>query len=164
MPKKNVLLINADLEIVETYPSVKDAARVANQNYNTFVYHTSRLVPEDGMLYVMEYIWESFSDDEKEAIFRPSTENPGPKLESYKRSIKRKNEVNHVIPYDVLYNSICTTPCPFLTDKGEEDRPKVGSANCNKCRFFIHKDKASHVVLCGFNKFGIINQNIQRKT
>lgn len=154
-PVKKVLVINDKLEIVKEYHSIKIAAMREGVNYNTFVHYISEGEPRHGVLYVMKEVWDTFNDREKEGMYRPTPDNPRPFVRKYKKSDSHVHVVNHTLPYSMAHNVICITPCPFLTEKSESDRPKVGSVNCTKCRYFVDRKKESLQVLCGFNRDGI---------
>lgn len=154
-PSKKVLVINEKLEVVTEHNSIKIAAIREKFNYHTFVYYISKGQVKNGVLYVMKNVWESLSDKEKEAMLRPSPDQPRPVIVKPRKSDTHSKVANHTLTYDLIGSSICTTPCPFLANKCDSEKPKVGSVNCNRCRYFVSKDKDRRQVKCGYNKTGI---------
>lgn len=59
--------------------------------------------------------------------------------------INRKNIVQ--VPYETISGKICITPCPYKYGT-PENRPFVGSLNCEMCTCFVSKDREAKIVEC----------------
>jgi hypothetical protein len=135
MPKKVVLAIDADGNVITTYPSIKAAGRALNLKPSTINYRIRTGKYYKGILYRFKN-----GDDytpyttmvESEVIPDPSDAFGG----QYR-----------IIAYSTRLERICITPCPY---KEGTRKVMVGSLQCEACRSFRGKKRNEHLIACDF--------------
>lgn len=55
----------------------------------------------------------------------------------------------HKVPYK-SENHVCITLCPYLEGDMDEVKPRVGSAKCMYCTYYVDKDRENKIVYCAF--------------
>jgi hypothetical protein len=148
-----IVAVNIDGDIVREYKNMREAADDTEMPANTLYYRSRRCMPSpDGLLYIRkDKIEELLSKHDMYEFFE------GVRLDYIEHTNKnmRRSKVHHFVPYETQHNVICITPCPFISDYDGEERPKIGSSKCVKCRFFANKDSNKKIVECSFNRSGL---------
>ena len=148
-----IAAVNIDGEIIREYKNMREAADDTNWSANTLYYRSRRCMPSpDGLLYIRkDKIQELLKNNSMSDFFE------GTRLDYIEHTDKHKHrsKEHHIVPYETQHNVICITPCPFISEYDGEDRPKIGSSKCVRCRFFIDKDSVKKEVKCVFNRSGV---------
>lgn len=138
MKSKEVIVCDADGNVIDQLPSVKETARRYGFAHASILYRIYTGCSKGGIVF-------RFADPNN-----PVNENLkryGNKPVNFDDKLDDKY---NILDYKTV-NGVCITPCPFK----ESPKPKVGSAACLKCRQFKGKDKTKHQVACAFSKYRI---------
>lgn len=58
--------------------------------------------------------------------------------------VELERDKYRILPYEVIYERICITPCPFK----DPPKPKIGSVECMRCGSNKGRNKKTHEVAC----------------
>lgn len=137
--KKSVIVSDIDGNILEQYPSIKEAARSHGCSHTTMMYRISTGRAFNGFIFKL-------ADPNEEPL--PLTVFLTKKEYTFDDAL---DEDKYTIVQYQTVNNICITPCPFKPSP----RPMVGNGQCVKCSSFKGKNKTNHQVACSFKKYRI---------
>jgi hypothetical protein len=137
---KNIIVSDAEGNIIRRFASVKDAAAAYNVSTSTITYWIKSDVLRNGQAFDYDPEQESrkaFDEPKKVKKKKEVAVVEKPKVE-----LDRENNI--IYKYETIGTRVCITPCPHRINP----KPTIGSVQCQCCSRFEGMDRDTHEVAC----------------